>query len=67
MHKLIELQRVEETKHLIPNLPILVKVLFGENAYLIDWRNSHIDWATEKHKHGDGLVWLHLAFSIMVN
>jgi hypothetical protein len=58
MTKLIELQTVEETKHLVPNLPVMVKAVFGEKSYLVDWRRSHGDWATLKLKYADGLVWL---------
>lgn len=58
MYKLKELYRVEETKHLVPNLSILTKALFGDNAYLVDWQQSHGDWATDKLKRGDGMVWL---------
>ncbi|MBD3338402.1 MAG: hypothetical protein GF353_04805 [Candidatus Lokiarchaeota archaeon] len=58
MYKLVEIQKVEETKHLVPNLTNFVTALFGENAILIDWRHSHGDWATMKLKYGDGLIWL---------
>jgi hypothetical protein len=49
---------VEEGKHLIPNLPILVKALFGDNAYLTSKVPHQADWATGKSKIGDGLLWL---------
>ena len=58
MDRLIELAVVEETKHLVPNLPMLVRAVFGNDAYLVDWRRSHGDWATTKLKYGDGLVWM---------
>lgn len=49
---------VEETKYLVPNLPILAKALFGDNAYLIPKAPYQSDWATQDLKIGDGLLWL---------
>lgn len=53
-----ELETVEETKHLVPNLPILAKALFGDNAYLLPKAPNQSDWATQDTKIGDGLLWL---------
>ena len=53
-----ELDIVEETKHLVPNLPILARALFGDNAYLIPKAPHQSDWATQDIKIGDGLLWL---------
>ncbi len=57
METLVELSRVEETRHLVPNLPRLATGLFGVDSHFLDWYKSHIDWATQKQKHPDGLVW----------
>ena len=53
-----EFEVVEETKHLVPNLAILAKALFGENSYLILITPLQSDWATQDIKIGDGLLWL---------
>lgn len=57
MEKLVEISRVEETRHLVPNLPRLAAAIFGKHSYFLGWFKRHIDWATEKGKHPDGLVW----------
>src|SRR5262245_60907645 len=57
MEKLVEVSRVEETKHLVPNLPRLATELFGDDSHFLPWFKSHIDWATQKRKHPDGLIW----------
>lgn len=49
---------VEETKDLVPNLHNFTKAIFGDNSFFIDWQSSHKDWATNKLKRGDGLIWL---------
>ena len=53
-----ELEVVEETKHLVPNLAILANALFGENSYLIPKAPHQTDWATQDIEIGDGLLWL---------
>lgn len=58
MYPIKELEVVEETKHLVPNLAILAKALFGENSYLIPKAPHQSDWATQDIKIGDGLLWL---------
>jgi len=58
MEKLIELESVEETKHLVPNLPTLVKAVFGDSTYLLLKAPRQADWATDKIKVGDGLLFL---------
>ena len=58
MYPMKELEVVEETKHLVPNLSILAKALFGENSYLIPKAPHQSDWATQDIKIGDGLLWL---------
>jgi hypothetical protein len=54
----IELEIVEETKHIVPNLSILTSALFGKNAYFLDWKRSQKDWATKSFKYADGLIWM---------
>ena len=58
MYSMKGLKVVEETKHLVPNLSILAKALFGENSYLIPKVPNQSDWATQDIKIGDGLRWL---------
>ena len=57
MEKLVEVNRVEETRHIVPNLARLTAAFFGMDSYFLDWHKSHIHWATQKSKHPDGLVW----------
>jgi hypothetical protein len=54
----IETDCVQETEDLVPNLRMLTRAMFGDNAYLVSWRGGHTDWATLEIKYGDGLVWL---------
>lgn len=58
MNVLSEVQTVEETKHLTPNLESFSKAVFGEDSFFLDWQSIHTDWATGKLKKCDGLVWL---------
>jgi len=58
MFKLVELPIVKEEEHLVPNLPMLVKGVFGNTAIFLDWKKSQYDWITGERKHPDGLVWL---------
>ena len=58
MYSMKELEVVEETKHLVPNLAILAKALFGENLYFIPKAPYQSEWATQDIKIGDGLLWL---------
>jgi len=58
MERLLELQTVEETRDLVPNLGVLARALFGDNAYLASKAPYQADWATGKSKIGDGLLWL---------
>ncbi len=58
MYSMKELTEVQETKHLVPNLAVLAKALFGDNAYLTSKAPHQADWATGKFKIGDGLLWL---------
>jgi len=53
-----ELPTVEETKHLVPNLKLMVEAVFGKGACFLDWKRSHLDRAAGERKHPDGLVWL---------
>ena len=53
----VELLRVEENRHLTPNLRFLARALFGDNAYLTNTAPRCSDWITGKHKVGDGLLW----------
>jgi hypothetical protein len=56
--RFIELATVEEEKHLMTNLPILARALFGENSYLLNKQAQHSDWATGETKRPDGFIWL---------
>jgi len=58
MYSMKELIEVQETKHLVPNLAVLAKAVFGDNAYLTSKVPHQADWATSKFKIGDGLLWL---------
>jgi hypothetical protein len=58
MNILREIDTVEETKHLVPNLESFSKAVFGGNSFFLDCQPDHMDWATGKIKRGDGLVWL---------
>jgi hypothetical protein len=53
-----EVDTVEETNHLVPNLESFSKAVFGDDSYLLGWQSDHMDWATGKLKRGDALVWL---------
>lgn len=57
METLVELSQVEETRHLVPNLPRLATSLFGTDCFFLEWFKAHRDWATQKAKHPDGLIW----------
>jgi hypothetical protein len=58
MYELVELKNVEETKHLLPNLRVMARALFGDEAYHTPKAPRQADWATDKSKIGDGLLWL---------
>jgi len=58
MYFMKELSVVEETKHLVPNLPFLIAALFGQDSYYIPKSPPQTDWFTGKIKIGDGLVYL---------
>jgi hypothetical protein len=53
-----ELPVVEETRDLVPNLPLLTRALFGEQAFLATKPPRLSDWITGEIKYGDGLLWL---------
>jgi hypothetical protein len=58
MFAIRELPIVEKTKHLMPNLPVLARALFGNSAYLTSKPPGQADRATGAMKPGDGLLWL---------
>lgn len=54
----VELECVQETRDLAPNLVAMAKALFGDHAYVSCRPPRLADWITDARKIGDGLVWL---------
>lgn len=58
MNHYIENNKVEETKHIVPNLTLFYKSIFGEDAILIPHEITQVDWITKAYKRNDGAIWL---------